>query len=249
MSKRAQQLPVRLGVNVDHVATVRQARRGRYPDPVHAAVEAELAGADQITIHLRGDRRHIQERDVRAIREVIGVPLNVEVAATQEMIDIMLDTKPDNVTLVPERPDEITTEGGLNVAADPERFRPKIDLLREVGIHTVLFVDPDLDQIKAAHKLRADAVELCTAEYAAAPDAGHHQRQLERLDDAATMASKLGLSVYAGHDLNLHNLAAVAAIPAVEELNIGHALVGRAIFVSMRQAVIDYRAAIAAAAS
>jgi len=228
---------MRLGVNVDHVATVRQARRASEPDPVRAAVLAELGGADGITVHLRADRRHIQDRDVEILRQVVTTRLNVETAATQEMLRIALTVKPDQVTLVPERREEITTEGGLDVVLNSAQLRPVIRTLRDGGLHVSLFVDPDLGQVKESYKIDAHAVEINTAAYADAQDARGREAALRKVLDAARHGKKLGLGVHAGQGLTYSNVQAMGAIPELEELNIGHAIVSRAVLVGMERAV------------
>ena len=228
---------MRLGVNVDHVATVRQARRASEPDPVRAAVLAELGGADGITVHLRADRRHIQDRDVEILRQVVATRLNVEMAATQEMLRIALTVKPDQVTLVPERREEITTEGGLDAVLNSAQLRPVIRTLRDGGLHVSLFVDPDLGQVKESYKIDAHAVEINTAAYADAQDSRGREAALRKVTDAARHAAKLGLAVHAGHGLSYSNVQAIAAIPELGELNIGHSIVSRALLVGMERAV------------
>lgn len=227
----------RLHVNIDHVATVRQARKHVYPDPVHAAVIAELAGADGITVHLRGDRRHVQERDLRLLRETVQTKLNVEMAATQEMVRLALNYKPDVVTFVPERPEEVTTEGGLEVSFNKDALGKHVSLLREADVSVSLFIDSDLDQVRAAHKVDADRIEINTAKFTEARDAEEGRRELEKIVSAAKTASKLGLRVAAGHGLNYTNVRPVAAVPEIEELNIGHAIVARAVLVGLDLAV------------
>lgn len=229
----------RLGVNVDHVATLRQVRRASYPDPVTAAAIAEMAGADQITIHLREDRRHIQERDLRLLRETCQSALNLEMAATQEMVKMAYEVKPDLVTLVPERREELTTEGGLDVASQRESLSQLIRHLRDGEIEVSLFVDPDLDQIRAAHKVDAERVELHTGRFCEAPNSQERQRELERLVDAAKAATKLGMGCAAGHGLNYDNVQPVVRIAEIDELNIGHAIVARAVLVGLDRAVRD----------
>lgn len=229
----------RLGVNVDHVATIRQARKAEYPDPVEAALTAEAAGADQITVHLREDRRHIQDRDVDILRRVVRTELNLEMAATQDMVNVALQVRPDTVTLVPERREEITTEGGLDVTQQRDAVERAVRLLRDGQIRVSLFIDPDLDQIRAAHKLDADAVELHTGRYAEARAPREQSEELGRLRDAAKSAKKLGLFVAAGHGLHYHNTAPVARIAEIAELNIGHAIVSRAVIAGMNVAVRD----------
>jgi pyridoxine 5-phosphate synthase len=235
---------VTLGINVDHVATLRQARGTRYPDPVAAAMLAELGGADQITIHLREDRRHIQERDLRIMRETVRTRLNLEMAATKEMAKIAYEFKPEMVTLVPEKREELTTEGGLDVALNRDTIKEHVRFLQDGDIKVSLFVDPDIDQIRAAHKVSADAVELHTGAYCDARSQPVRQNELARLVDSAKTCSKISLQVYAGHGLNLQNVAAVAAIREITEFNIGHSIVGHAVFVGMVQAVREMRAAI-----
>jgi pyridoxine 5-phosphate synthase len=228
---------MRLGVNVDHVATLRQARRANEPDPVRAALLAEMGGADGITVHLRADRRHIQDRDVEILRRVVATRLNVEMAATQEMLRIALTVKPEQITLVPERREEVTTEGGLDVVLNSAQLRPVIRTLRDGGLHVSLFVDPDLEQVKESYKIDAHAVEINTAAYADAQDARGRDAALRKVADAARHGRKLGLGVHAGHGLSYSNVHAVAALPELEELNIGHSIVSRAVLVGMERAV------------
>jgi pyridoxine 5-phosphate synthase len=234
-------MPALLGVNVDHVATLRQSRRTQYPDPVAAAVLAELAGADQITIHLREDRRHIQERDLQIMRKTVTTRLNLEMAATQEMVKIAYEVKPDVVTLVPERREELTTEGGLDVVGGRETIRRVVKTLRDADIEVSLFIDPDLDQVKAAHRAEAEVVEFHTGRYCDARLAADRRRELSRVVDACKAASKLGLKVAAGHGLNYQNVLPVAAIPEIEELNIGHSIVARAVLVGFERAVREMK--------
>jgi pyridoxine 5-phosphate synthase len=227
----------RLGVNIDHVATVRQARRAPEPDPVHAAVLAELGGADGITVHLRSDRRHIQDRDVEILRQVVKTRLNLEMGATQEMLKVALTVKPDQVTLVPERREELTTEGGLDVVLNSVQLKPTIKMLEEGGIHVSLFVDPDLEQVKESHRIDARAVELNTAAYADARDPRSRDAALRKVVDAARLGIKLGLAVHAGHGLTYQNVGPIARVPEMTELNIGHSIVARALMVGMERAV------------
>ncbi len=234
--------PARLGVNVDHVATLRQSRRTIYPDPVAAATLAELAGADQITIHLREDRRHIQERDLQIMRRTVTTRLNLEMAATQEMVKIAYEVKPDVVTLVPERREELTTEGGLDVVGARDAVRRVVKTLRDAEIEVSLFIDPDLDQVKAAHRAEAQVVELHTGRYCDARLAADRRRELSRILDACKAAAKLGMGVAAGHGLSYQNVVPVAAIPEVEELNIGHAIVSHAVLVGFERAVREMKA-------
>lgn len=233
--------PARLGVNVDHVATLRQSRRTTYPDPIAAAILAELAGADQITIHLREDRRHIQERDLQIMRRTVTTRLNLEMAATQEMVKIAYEVKPDVVTLVPERREELTTEGGLDVVAGRDAVRRIVKTLHDADIKVSLFIDPDLDQVKAAHRAEAEVVELHTGRYCDARLAADRRRELSRILDACKAAAKLGLEVAAGHGLNYQNVNPVAAISEIEELNIGHAIVARAVLVGFERAVREMK--------
>jgi pyridoxine 5-phosphate synthase len=234
-------MPARLGVNVDHVATIRQSRRTQYPDPVAAAMLAELAGADQITVHLREDRRHVQERDLQILRRTVETRLNLEMAATQEMVKIALETKPDLVTLVPERREELTTEGGLDLVASRDAVRRVVRTLRDADIQVSVFVDADLDQVKAAHRIEAQVVEFHTGRYCEARLEADRKRELARLIDACKAAAKLGLGVSAGHGLNLQNVTPVAAIPEIQELNIGHAIVARAVLLGMERAVREMK--------
>jgi pyridoxine 5-phosphate synthase len=227
----------RLGVNIDHVATVRQARRVAEPDPVHAAILAELGGAHGITVHLRSDRRHIQDRDVEILRQTVKTRLNVEMAATQEMVRIALTVKPDQVTLVPERREEITTEGGLDVVLNSVQLKPNVRTLRDGGINVSVFVDPNLEQVKESHKIDAQAIEINTAAYADARDGRTREVALRAVVDAARLGRKLGLDVHAGHGLTYTNVRAIAALSEISELNIGHNIVSRAVLVGMERAV------------
>jgi pyridoxine 5-phosphate synthase len=233
----------RLGVNIDHVATIRQARRAKEPDPVHAAVLAELGGADGITVHLRADRRHIQDRDVEILRQVVKTHLNVELAATQEMVRIALTVKPEQVTLVPERREEITTEGGLDAILNSNQLKPAVRMLQEGGIRVALFVDPDLDQVKEAQKLGADAIEINTAAYSDAATAKARENALKNVVDSARLGRKLSLGVHAGHGLTYQNVGRLSDLEDVTELNIGHSIVARAALVGMERAVREMKAA------
>ncbi len=233
-----------LGVNIDHIATIRQARRGTEPDPVTAAVIAELAGADGITVHLREDRRHIQERDVRLLRQTIHTHLNLEMAATPEMMAIALDVKPDYITLVPERREEITTEGGLNVVAQGDRLAKFVNQLQGAGMPVSLFVDPDADQVKASAKTGAKFIELHTGTYANAKGDQQHQQELAVLAEAGALAIKLGLRLNAGHGLTYQNTRPVAQIAGMEELNIGHSIISRAVLVGLDRAIREMKALI-----
>jgi pyridoxine 5-phosphate synthase len=235
---------IRLGVNIDHVATVRQARRAAEPDPVAAAVFAILGGADGITIHLREDRRHIQDRDLRLLRPVVTNRLNLELACVEAILEIACEVKPDECTLVPERREELTTEGGLDVVANQANVKLAIDRLTASGIEVSLFIDPEPAQVEVSAKLGAHAIEFQTASYSEArgPTVA---RELDKLARAARQAKQFGLHVHVGHGLNYHNVQAVAAIPEVEEMNIGHSIVSRAVLVGMERAVRDMKAAMA----
>ena len=228
----------RLGVNVDHIATLRQARRTSYPDPVEAALMAETAGADQITVHLREDRRHIQERDVEVLRRVVKTELNLEMAATDAMLAFALKVRPDTVTLVPERRQELTTEGGLDVVGQREVVAPVIRQLKEAGIRMSLFIAPERDQIAESQRLGAEIIELHTGRYAETTGA-EQEHELSRLRAGADVGRKLDLHVAAGHGLNYVNVGPVAAMPDIFELNIGHAIVARAAIVGMETSIRD----------
>jgi pyridoxine 5-phosphate synthase len=229
----------RLSVNIDHIATIRQARRGVEPDPVAAAVLAELAGADGIIVHLREDRRHIQDRDLRLARQTVRTKLNLEMAATEEMQRIALDVRPDIVTLVPEKREELTTEGGLDVFARVEVLKGYIGRLQDSGIPVSLFVDPDEQQIAAAKKTSAAWVEVHTGAYANAMTENERTAEFAKIVESAKLAASLGLRVGAGHGLNYVNVRAIARIREVEELNIGHSIISRASLVGMDRAVRD----------
>jgi len=230
-------VPARLGVNIDHVATLRQARGSHEPEPVAAALLAQSAGAHGITIHLRADRRHIQERDARLLKEVLAIPLNIEVAATADGMESAVPVKPAWVTLVPETREEPTTQGGLDVLFLNAHLRQTIRELHASQIRVSLFVDPQPDQLKMAAKLEADAVEFNTGIYADLAPGSDPATELARLREAARLGSRLGLKVLAGHGLNLQNVGPIAAIPEIEELNIGHSIVARAVMVGMERAV------------
>ena len=239
----------RLSVNVDHVATLRQARGIDEPDPVWAAVLAEKAGADGIIVHLREDRRHIQDRDLWVMRQVVKGQLNMEMAATEEMIGIAAQVHPDICTLVPEKRQELTTEGGLDVAGNLEKMRAAVKSLRQAGIAVSLFIDPTSEQIKAAHQCEAQVVELHTGAYANAPDQAARQKLLGALEDSARLAARLGLKVAAGHGLNLRNVRPLLAFPEIEEYSIGHSIIARAVFVGLEQAVGEMLALVRTAAT
>ena len=224
-----------MGVNIDHVATLRQARGTRYPDPVKAALDAEEAGADGITLHLREDRRHIQERDVRLLRDVLQTRMNLEVALTAEMLAFAQEIRPEHVCLVPERREELTTEGGLDVLGQVQRIRDAIAALPASEVS--LFIDPELQQIQAAKDCGAPVIELHTGRYAEAETQEEQATELQRLAKAVEFAIGLGLVVNAGHGLHYHNVQPIAALPGINELNIGHAIVAHAVFVGFKQAV------------
>ncbi len=235
---------IRLGVNIDHVATVRQARRAVEPDPVAAAVLALLGGADGITVHLREDRRHIQDRDLRLLRPIVTNRLNLEMAAVDAIADIACEVKPDEATLVPEKRAELTTEGGLDAIAHEKTIERVVQRLHAAGIEVSLFLDPDPRQIEIARILHVQAVEIQTARYSEARTPADRQRELDALRQAAEFARERGLHVHMGHGLNYQNVRDVTAIPGVEELNIGHSIVSRAMLVGMQQAVRDMKDAI-----
>ena len=238
---------IRLGINIDHVATLREARGTRYPDPVEAARLAEAAGADSITVHLREDRRHIQDRDVRLLREVLQTRMNLEMAATPEMLAIACEMLPEDCCLVPERRQELTTEGGLDVRESSGKLADMCKRLADAGIRVSLFIDPEPEQIEAAAALRVTAVELHTGRYADASDDQVKAEELFRLREAARLAAQHRLGVHAGHGLNYHNVKPVAGIAEVVELNIGHAVIARAIMSGLPAAVRDMKQLIACA--
>src|SRR5215218_3253979 len=246
-------MTARLNVNIDHVATVRQARRAPEPSLAAAALICEDAGADGITVHLRGDRRHIQDEDIYTLRRVVSTYLNLEMAATEEMIGIAVDARPDAISLVAETPGEITTEGGLDTVANFDTVRGAVDRLREGGVFVSIFIDPDARQIEAAHNAGAQQVELCTAAYADATlgaRAVHSEgraraaSELQRLREAATLAAQYGLHVAAGHGLTYRNVGEVAAIHEITEFNIGHNVIARAVLTGLTEAVREMRARI-----
>ncbi|SJL85235.1 pyridoxine 5'-phosphate synthase [Vibrio palustris] len=232
-----------LGVNIDHIATLRNARGTKYPDPVHAADIAERAGADGITVHLREDRRHIQDRDVRLLRETLQTRMNLEMAVTDEMVGIALNVQPEYVCLVPEKRAELTTEGGLDVLGQHEKVKAATEKLTAAGIRVSLFIDADREQIDAAKMCGAPFVELHTGHYADAETEEEKQAELKKISAAASYAADLGLTVNAGHGLTYHNVAAIAKIPEIYELNIGHSIMGRAMFEGLDKAVLDMKLA------
>ena len=238
--------PVKLGVNVDHVATLRQARGGRHPSPREGALQAEKGGADGITVHLREDRRHIQDTDVTAIKKSVRVPLNLEMSLNPEIVRIALWVRPAKVCFVPERRKELTTEGGLDARAEERILKRVIPRFKKQGIEVSLFIDPDPKQIQAAYRVQADAIEIHTGSYAEARGLGQ-LRELERIEKAVRIAGLLQLKVHAGHGLDYANVKAVARIPGIRELNIGHSIVSHAVMVGMRNAVREMKKKIAKA--
>ncbi len=228
---------MRLGVNIDHIATVREARKTIEPDPVYAAVIAELAGADGITIHLRQDRRHIQDRDVELLRRTIKTSLNMEMAATMEMVKIALRYKPDMCTLVPESPDEITTQGGLDVVLYSEKIGEVAGNLRSAGLGVSVFIDPDNDQIKACHRLGLGVIEINTGSYAENWNSSYKNIELDKIKKAVMYAKKLNFRIFAGHGLTYQNVSEIVAIEGIEELNIGHSIIANSTFIGLDNAV------------
>ncbi len=240
-------MTIRLGVNIDHVATLRQVRGVSYPDPVQAAFKAIRGGADGITLHLREDRRHIQDADVFTFKETLNVPMNLEMAATEEMIAIAESVQPAYVCLVPEQRHELTTEGGLDVASQIPLMHDVCARLADAGVIVSLFIDPDKSQIEAAKEAGATTIELHTGAYAAAHNMPHCKAELKRIIEAAEYADNLGLIVNAGHGLHIENVQAIAAIPVINELNIGHSIVARALFIGLQRAVEEMKALMMAA--
>jgi pyridoxine 5-phosphate synthase len=230
-----------LGVNIDHIATIRQARRTFEPDPVWAAALAELGGADCITLHLREDRRHINDRDLQILRQTVTVKLNLEMACNEEIIKIALSVKPDQATLVPERREEITTEGGLDIITQKTRAADAIRRLQDAGISVSLFLDPEASQIEEAARLKADAVELHTGQYANSRPGPKRQMELGKIETIGAMICQSGMALHAGHGLNYHNVRPVAAIDGMHELNIGHSIVARAVMVGFQEAVREMK--------
>ncbi len=233
--------PLLLGVNIDHVATLRQARGTRYPDPVHAALVAEQAGADSITLHLREDRRHIQDRDLHTLKAVLQTRMNLEMAAKEEMVAIATQVRPEDCCLVPERREELTTEGGLDVVGHKAAIESACQRLREASCRVSLFVDPEPGQLDAAKDVGAPVVEIHTGAYADATGSADQKRELERILEAARHGAAIGLTVHAGHGLHYHNVQTIAAIPEIVELNIGHAIVARAVFSGLSEAVREMK--------
>lgn len=227
----------KLGLNVDHVATIRQARGGSEPDPVTAAAIGELAGAEGITIHLREDRRHIQDRDLEILRKTVQTKLNLEMAATQEMVAIACRVQPEQCTLVPEKRQELTTEGGLDVIGNFTSVQSAVHSLQAAGITVSLFVDPDRQQIEASRQSGADAIEIHTGRYAEVRDSAGQRRELAAIADAVKLGNELGLTVHAGHGLNYVNIIPLAGMPGIEEFNIGHSIIARAVLVGLDRAV------------
>lgn len=238
-----------LGVNIDHIATVREARGTRYPDPVKAALDAEQAGADGITVHLREDRRHIQERDVRLLREVMHTPMNFEMGVTEEMLLLAEEIRPEHICLVPETREELTTEGGLDVVAQEARIAAAVERLQAAGCDVSIFLDADEQQIKAAKRVGATTIELHTGHYSDAVTPAEQAEQLQLIRKGAEFALKQGLVVNAGHGLHYHNVEPIAAIDGINELNIGHAIIAHALFVGFPAAVAEMKALIVAAAA
>ncbi|MBI1912538.1 MAG: pyridoxine 5'-phosphate synthase [Deltaproteobacteria bacterium] len=239
----------RLSVNVDHVATVRQARLASEPDPVTAAAIAELAGADGITVHLREDRRHIQDRDLYILRKTIKTRLNLEMAATKEMFDIALEVKPDMVTIVPEKRQELTTEGGLDVKTNPDPLKRYVQGLRDAGISVNLFVDPSPDAVKACHRIGSDGLEIHTGRYAEAFQDNVKEAELKRIYDAAVLSKRLGLKTHAGHGLDYNNVQNVAAMQEFDEFAIGYSIISRSIYTGIENAVREMKRLIVASRS
>ncbi len=234
-------MTILLGVNIDHVATLRQARGTRYPDPIQAAIEAEQAGADGITLHLREDRRHIQQRDVAMLTDILQTKMNLEMAVTDEMLAMAELYRPADACLVPERREELTTEGGLNVTGQSSKIKDACDRLAAAKVNVSLFIDPDMAQIDAAMECGAPVIELHTGRYADAETPGEMQHELNIIINAVEYAAKLGLQVNAGHGLNYHNVGAIAEISDIVELNIGHAIVARAMFTGFQSAVREMK--------
>ena len=233
--------PILLGVNIDHVATLRQARGTRYPEPIQAAIESEQAGADSVTLHLREDRRHIQERDVRMLKDILQTRMNLEMAVTEEMLDIACELRPADCCLVPERREELTTEGGLDVAGQQARISDACRRLAEAGVRVSLFIDADPRQVEASREAGAPCIEIHTGHYADAAGAIAVAGEFEKIRDAVRLGDNLGLQVNAGHGLHYHNVQDIAALPQLRELNIGHAIIARALFTGLGEAVREMK--------
>lgn len=232
---------MKLGVNIDHIATLRQARGTRYPEPIQAALESEQAGADAITLHLREDRRHIQDRDVEMLKDILQTRMNLEMAVTEEMIGIASRIQPDDCCLVPERREELTTEGGLDVAGQRDKVARACERLADAGVRVSLFIDADVRQLEAARDCGAPVIEIHTGHYADAPTEKERIAEFARIEQAVQAGLDLGLQVNAGHGLNYHNVQSIAAINGISELNIGHAIVARAVFTGMQEAVREMK--------
>ncbi|MBF0264531.1 MAG: pyridoxine 5'-phosphate synthase [Gammaproteobacteria bacterium] len=232
--------PIYLGVNIDHIATLRQARGTRYPDPIQAAILSEEAGADGITLHLREDRRHIQERDVLFLKDILQTKMNLEMAVTEDMLNIACEVKPSDCCLVPEKREELTTEGGLDVVAQPDKIKDACQRLAQANVIVSLFIDADIKQIDAAKEAGAPVIEIHTGHFADAP-AEQQENELIKIVEAVKYAHKLGLQVNAGHGLNYHNVEKIAAIDEIVELNIGHAIIARAVFTGLKEAVSEMK--------
>ncbi len=230
-----------LGVNIDHVATLRQARLTRYPDPVQAALIAEQAGADSITVHLREDRRHVQERDIYILKEVMTTPMNLEMAVTDNMLSIAEKIKPDYCCLVPEKREELTTEGGLDIVGQKKRIAEACQRLKTIGTRVSLFIDADKEQIKAANEIGAPAIEIHTGHYSDAVDFKIKKMQLKKIIASVEQGIDIGLQVNAGHGLHYHNVQSIASIPGIDELNIGHSIIARAVFSGLYEAVREMK--------
>ncbi|MBI1823012.1 MAG: pyridoxine 5'-phosphate synthase [Nitrospirae bacterium] len=231
----------KLGVNIDHIATLRQARGGMEPDPVTAVAFAELGGADSIVVHLREDRRHIQERDVKLLKEVLQIPLDLEAAATEEMIALAVSLKPQLVTFVPEKRKELTTEGGLDILLNKDSLKNAVDFLHDCNIPVSLFIDPDMEQLKMAHKINADKIEIHTGQFAQAEKASDVELELKKITQIISMSAKLGLGINAGHGLNYRNIIPLTKLAGIEEFNIGHSIISRAIFIGLKEAVSEMK--------
>jgi len=231
----------KLGVNIDHIATLRQARGGRDPEPLYGALIVEHAGADGVVVHLREDRRHIQERDLRLLRQILSIPLNLEMAPVDEIVKIAVDVRPHTATLVPERREELTTEGGLDVRSNRDRIRDVVSALHDAGIEVSIFIDPDITQIETTHNIGVKKIEIHTGRYAEAVTPSEKKSTREEILKAALFARDMGLKVAAGHGLNYTNVSDIANIEVIEELNIGHSIISRAIFVGLERAVKEMK--------